>query len=91
MKIIPASRKICVLCSLFFLTGIFFVSCSKSEDSSFMSSLESVDIFIKNGDMSEAMRLLKKSEKKAYSSFARIGIYRRYMQLGEAKRDENVW
>lgn len=90
MKIIPASRKICVLCSLFFLTGIFFVSCSKSEDSSFMSSLESVDIFIKNGDMSEAMRLLKKSEKKAYSSFARIGIYRRYMQLGEAKRAENV-
>ncbi len=90
MKKIPYLRKICVLCSLFFLTGIFFVSCSKSSDSSFMTAMESVDIFIKNGDTSEAMRLLKKYEKKAYSSFARIGIYRRYMIMGEEKRAESV-
>ena len=72
------------------LAGIFFASCSKSDDSSFMSAMESVDVFIKNGDVGEAMRLLKKSEKKAFSSFARIGIYRRYMKLGEEKRAENV-
>ncbi|MCR4821819.1 MAG: hypothetical protein K5873_02985 [Treponema sp.] len=55
-----------------------------------MKDLESVDIFIKNGDTGEAMSLLKKAEKKAYSSFARIGVYRRYMTLGEEKRAENV-
>ena len=55
-----------------------------------MSGMESIDIFIKNGDSSEAMRLLKKYEKKAYSSFARLGIYRRYMTLGEEKRAEKV-
>ena len=90
MKKCPAVRKIFALCTILFLAGIFFDSCSKSDDASFMSAMESVDIFIKNGDVGEAMRLLKKSEKKAYSSFARIGIYRRYMTLGEEKRAENV-
>ena len=90
MKKCPAIRKIFAFCSILFLAGIFFASCSKSDDSSFMSTMESIDIFIKNGDTSEAMRLLKKSEKKAYSSFARLGIYRRYMTLGEEKRAENV-
>ena len=90
MKKIPFERKIFAFCSILLLTGIFFVSCSKTDDASFASSMESVDIFIKNGDTAEAMRLLKKSEKKAFSSFARIGIYRRYMQLGEGKRAENV-
>lgn len=83
-------KKIPVLLVSIFLTGIFFVSCSKSDDSAFLSTMESIDIFIKNGDTSEAMRLLKKSEKKAFSSFARIGIYRRYISLGEEKRAEKV-
>ena len=86
----PATRKIFAFCSILFLAGLFFASCSKSSDASFMSAMESVDIFIKNGDTNEAMRLLKKFEKKAYSSFARIGIYRRYMTLGEEARAEKV-
>ena len=90
MKKFPVLRKIAFTSLFFLLTGIFFASCSKSEDASFNSNLESVDIFIKNGDTGEAMRLLKKTEKKAYSSFARIGIYRRYMTLGEEKRAEAV-
>ena len=83
-------RKILALLSAFFLTGFFLVSCAKGDDASFMGTMESIDIFIKNGDTGEAMRLLKKSEKKAFSSFARIGIYRRYMTLGEEKRAEKV-
>jgi len=90
MKKNPAPRKIIAFCSILFLAGIFFASCSKSDDATFMSAMESVDIFIKNGDAAEAMRLLKKSEKKAYSSFARLGIFRRYMKLGEEKRAENL-
>ncbi len=90
MKKYPVTRKIFAFCSILFLAGIFFASCSKTEDSSFMTAMENVDVFIKNGDTSEAMRLLKKSEKKAFSSFARLGIYRRYMVLGEDKRAEKV-
>ncbi len=86
----PAARKIIAFCSVLFVAGIFFASCSKSDDASFMSAMESVDIFIKSGDTAEAMRLLKKSEKKAFSSFARIGIFRRYLQIGEEKRAESV-
>ena len=86
----PAARKIIAFCSVLFVAGIFFASCSKSDDASFMSAMESVDIFIKSGDTAEAMRLLKKSEKKAFSSFARIGIFRRYLQMGEEKRAESV-
>lgn len=89
MKKIPVLRKI-AFCSILLSAGVFFASCSKSDDQSFMSAMESVDIFIKNGDTKEAMNLLKKSEKKAYSSFARIGIYRRYLKLGEDKKAENV-
>ena len=65
MKKSPAVRKIAFVSLLFLLAGIFFASCAHSDDASFMSAMESVDIFIKNGDASEAMRLLKKSEKKA--------------------------
>ena len=90
MKKSLAVRKIAFVSLLFLLAGIFFASCAHSDDASFMSAMESIDIFIKNGDASEAMRLLKKSEKKAYSSFARIGIFRRYMQMGEEKRAEAV-
>ena len=90
MKKNPAPRKIIAFCSILFLAGIFFASCSKSDDASFMSAMESVDIFIKSGDTAEAMRLLKKSEKKAFSSFARLGIFSRYQLLGEDKRAENV-
>ena len=86
----PAARKIIAFCSVLFVAGLFFASCSKSDDASFMSAMESVDIFIKSGDTAEAMRLLKKSEKKAFSSFARIGIFRRYLQMGEEKRAESV-
>ncbi|WP_294429857.1 hypothetical protein [uncultured Treponema sp.] len=89
MKKNPVVRKIAFVSLLILLTG-FFVSCSKEDDASFMTAMESIDIFIKNGDVSEAIRLLKKSEKKAFSSFARIGIYHRYMQLGEDKKAENV-
>ncbi|MBR1721303.1 MAG: hypothetical protein IJ727_02270 [Treponema sp.] len=73
------------------LFAIFLLnSCSKGDDTSFNTDLESIDVFIKNNDTSEAMRLLKKTEKKAFSSFARLGIYRRYMLLGEEKKAENV-
>lgn len=88
----PVKRKICAFCSaLFLFVGCFFVSCSDTENSvSFMKSLETADVFIKNGEMSDALRILKHAEKNAFSSFARIGIYRRYAAMGEDRRAEKV-
>lgn len=90
MKKFPVVRKISFFSLLFLLAGAFFISCSKTDENSFSTALESIDIFIKNGDVNEAMSMLKKYEKKAYSPFARLGIYRRYMMLGEEKRAEKV-
>lgn len=81
-------RKYCsgilfsVLC--IFLSGFLFFSCSKSiENTSFASSLESIDSLIRQGQSADALRLLKKTSRSAYSASARIGIYRRFMMLDE--------
>ena len=75
-------RKGVVLALSLLCAGLFF-SCSKSENQSFLSQLESVDAFIRQGQASDALSTLKKAEKNAFSAFARLGIYRRYMTLGE--------
>lgn len=73
--------------AVFILSALFLLgSCSPGEASKdFMASMAGVDVFIKNGDVNEAVKLLKKSEKLAFSSSARLGIYKRYLQLGEDK------
>lgn len=83
----PVKRLIPIICCSFILfAGLSFDSCSiKNDSKDFMSSMADVDIFIKNGDVNEALRLLKKSEKQAFSSYARLGIFKRYVQLGEDK------
>ena len=79
----PVKKSISAACACFVFAG-FLSSCSVKDDSKgFMSAMDSVDIYIKNGDVNEALKLLKKSEKKAFSSYARLGVYRRYAQLGE--------
>ena len=72
-----------------FVLGIFFAefflfSCSNStEPASFLSALDKVDSYIRTAQTSDALKLLNKTSKSAYSAYARIGIYRRYMTLGE--------
>lgn len=78
-----------ILC--IFLSGVFFFSCSKNtEKSSFAVSLETVDSFIQQGQSSDALRLLKKTSKSAYSAPARIGIYRRFITLGDKSLAEKT-
>lgn len=70
--------------ALVLFAGFLLDSCAAKDDSkNFMSAMADVDIFIKNGDVNDALKLLKKSEKQAFSSYARLGIYKRYVQLGE--------
>ena len=77
-----------VMCSL--VAGIFLFSCSKSDGQSFLSQLDGVDAYIRQGQTSDAMALLKKTEKNAFSAYARLGMYRRYMTLGETALAEKV-
>src|SRR5574344_98791 len=78
-----------LLVSLLF--AVSFSSCSHSgEDRSFITALDSIDASISTGQTDDALVQLKKIEKKAYSSYARLGIYRRYMTLGETARAEKV-
>lgn len=71
--------------------GLFFTSCSdKGEGASFLSSLDTVDAYIRNSQPNDALKLLKKTSKSAYSAYARLGIYKRYMTLGEKKLAEKT-
>lgn len=89
---IPLKRIFLILSakSIPFL-GIFFVSCSNDMSSqSFMKMMELSDSYIKNGEMTEAVKILKKSEKKAVTPISRMGIYKRYLVLGEEKLAEKI-
>lgn len=80
----PYNVAVTVLVVVAFIWMPLFVSCSShSEGSSFISELDEIDNYIAGGDTDEALSLLHKVSKKAYSSYARIGIYKRYMTLGE--------
>jgi len=73
------------------LISLFSISCSlKSEGSAFTSQLDVIDDLIAQGQNDDAVKLLKKLEKKAYSSFDSLGIYRRYVQLGENTAGEKL-
>ncbi len=70
-----------------------FVSCSKigvTKSSSFTAGLELVDECIENGDVKKAVSLLKKTVRSASSVYDRIGVYNRYMTLGETELAEKV-
>lgn len=67
-----------------------FVSCSThSESVSFASRLEAVDAFILQGDTALAIKELKTLGKKAYSSYDRLGVYKRYALMGENALAQN--
>ncbi len=67
------------------------VSCSFSfHDTSVTAKLDAVDNFISQGQSSDAIKILKKLQKKPANAFVSIGIYRRYMQLGRSDDAEAV-
>ncbi len=85
-------KKNCLgIAGVFFAILLCFVSCSShSEGSSFTSRLDTIDVFISQNSTESAIKALKKLEKKAYSSYERLGIYKRYILLGEKKAAEKV-
>jgi len=57
---------------------------------SFTGKLVEIDALIEQGQDDDAVSELKKIEKKTYDSWSRIGIFRRYDQLGESELAERV-
>lgn len=83
--------KISFFAILALLCCFTVVSCSShSEGSAFLTQLNAVDAFIKQSQTRDALALLKKAEKQAHSAYARIGVYRRYVTMGETALAERV-
>lgn len=68
-----------------------FSACSiKAEQISLTSQFDSIDALIQQKQTADALRLLRKTEKKVYDSWSYIGIYKRYKKLGETESCEKV-
>ena len=79
---------VCAAISVFFF---LLLSCSsRTENKNFSTWLDSVDTYINTNQNEDALKLLKKNQKYAYSSSARIGVYRRFIILGDEKSAEKV-
>jgi len=76
-----------------FLTLILFCfsACSvRAEQKSLTSQFDAADALISQGQINDAIKLLKKTEKRAYDSWSYIGIYKRYNNLGETQLSEKI-
>lgn len=85
------SRKSVLSAALCCLAAVFICSCSShSEGASFISSLDSIDAYISQNSAEDALRSLKKLGRKAYTSYEHLGVYKRYMLLGETEPAERI-
>ena len=70
---------------------LFASSCKlKAEQKSLTSHFEMCDILIADNQFSDAVKELKKIEKQVYDSWSYIGLYKRYIKIGEDKRAEKI-
>lgn len=68
-----------------------FTACRmRAEQNSLTSQFDVIDALIMQNQMQSALKELKKTEKRAYDSWAYIGIYKRYITLGESLPAEKI-
>ena len=84
--------KNCLLTFLIFSLILFcFSGCRlKAEQNSLTSQFDVIDALVMQNQMQSALKELRKAEKRAYDSWAYIGIYKRYMTLGEKAAAEKL-
>ncbi len=76
---------------LFSLILFCFSGCSsRAEQKSLTSQFDVIDALIMQNQMQSALKELKKTEKRAFDSWSYIGIYKRYMMLGESGLAEKL-
>jgi len=80
-----------VLCAVLFCSQLIITGCSShSEGAAISTELGFVDILIGQGKTKEAMDLLQKTEKLASTPLESMGVYKRYVTLGETDRAESA-
>ncbi len=62
----------------------------RAEQNSLTSQFDVIDALVMQNQMQSALKELKKAEKRAYDSWTYIGIYKRYITLGESDRAEKL-
>ena len=84
--------KRCLFTFLLFSFILFcFSACRlKAEQNSLTSQFDVIDALVMQNQMQSALKELKKAEKRAYDSWTYIGIYKRYMTLGEKAAAEKL-
>ncbi|MGI5116786.1 tetratricopeptide repeat protein [Treponema sp. SP13] len=82
-------------CFFLLIVNFYFVVCAAScrmsaSRSSFTGMLDDIDALSEQGQDRDALSELKKAEKYVYDSWSRIGIYRRYFEMGETALAEKT-
>ena len=74
------------------LLSVSVFSCAKKvvTVNSITATLDEVDLYISTGQTGEAVKLLKKTDKPGLSPDIRLGIYKRYVTLGETEKAEKL-
>ena len=95
MKQKELNRKELKRCLFTFLLVSFILFCFagcrlKAEQNSLTSQFDVIDALVMQNQMTSALKELKKAEKRAYDSWTYIGIYKRYMTLGEKASAEKL-
>ena len=82
----------CLLTFLLFSLILFcFPACRmRAEQNSLTSQFDVIDALVMQNQMQSALKELKKVEKRAYDSWTYIGIYKRYITLGESEKAEKL-
>lgn len=89
----PCVRHIALsaLCAILFSAIFVLAGCSShSEGAAISTELGFVDILIGQGKTKEAMELLQRTEKLASTPLESMGVYKRYVTLGESGRAEKA-
>lgn len=80
---------LCIALAVLFLP-VFFSCSNHAEEKSISSALDQIDILINQEQFKDAERELDKIEKKAYSSWIEIGIFKRYIKLDLFEKAEKI-
>ena len=62
----------------------------RAEQNSLTSQFDVIDALVMQNQMQSALKELKKAEKRAFDSWTFIGIYKRYVTLGDSVRAEKL-
>ncbi|AEE16228.1 hypothetical protein Trebr_0792 [Treponema brennaborense DSM 12168] len=75
---------VCTLCCML----VCFSCRMSSKEQAFTAKLDEIDVAVSIGDTSAAVALLDKLAKQPAGAFQRLGVYRRYMTLGQTAAAE---